>query len=69
MLWLEALMFPLYAIAPNPILMGLIAAAEELIAPIYTISLDSYRLTATPDAMRGRMSSTVQLITRGAQSV
>jgi len=69
MLWLEALMFPLYAIAPNAILMGLIAAAEELVAPIYTISLDTYRLLATPDSMRGRMSSTIQWVTRGGQSV
>lgn len=69
MLWLEALMFPLYAIAPNAIVMCFIAAAEELVAPIYTISLTTYRLMATPDTMRGRMSSTVQLVTRGAQSV
>lgn len=69
MLWLEALMFPLYAIAPNAIVMGFIAAAEELVAPIYTISLDTYRLLATPDSMRGRMSSTVQLVTWRAQSI
>lgn len=69
MLWLEALMFPLYAIAPNAIVMGFIAAAEEFVGPIYTVSLDSYRLVATPDAMRGRMSSTVQLVMQGAQSV
>ncbi len=69
MLWLEALMFPLYAIAPNAMVMGLVAAAEELVAPIYVISLDTYRLMATPDSMRGRMSSTVQWVTRGAQSV
>lgn len=69
MLWLEALMFPLYAVAPNAIVMGFIAAAEELVAPIYTISLDTYRQMATPDSMRGRMSSTVQLVIRGAQSV
>ncbi|QBD77158.1 MFS transporter [Ktedonosporobacter rubrisoli] len=69
MLWLEALMFPLYAIAPSTLAMGLIAAAEELISPIYTVSINSYRLIATPDSMRGRMSSTVQLIMRGAQSI
>lgn len=69
MLWLEALMFPLYALAPNAIVMGCIAAAEELVAPIYSIALNTYRLTATPDSMRGRMSSTVQLMTRGAQSL
>lgn len=69
MLWLEALMFPLYAIAPNALVMCLIAAAEELVGPIYTISLDTYRLMATPDALRGRMSSTVQLIEQGALSL
>ncbi|GCE20975.1 MFS transporter [Dictyobacter kobayashii] len=69
MLWLEALMFPLYAVAPNALVMCFIAAAEELVGPIYNISLDTYRLTATPDTMRGRMSSTVQLVIQGAQSV
>jgi hypothetical protein len=69
MLWLEALMFPLYAIAPNAIVMCFIAAAEELVGPIYTISLTTYRLIATPDSMRGRMSSTVQLVMQGAQSI
>jgi len=69
MLWLEALMFPLYAIAPNALVIGLIAAAEEFVSPIYTISLDSYRLMATPDSMRGRTSSTVRLVMQGAQSV
>ncbi len=69
MLWLEALMFPLYAIAPNALVMGFIAAAEEFVAPIYTVSLDSYRLMVTPDSMRGRTSSTVQFVMQGAQSV
>src|SRR2546425_3171246 len=69
MLWLEALMFPLYALAPNALVMGFIAAAEEFVGPIYTISLDSYRLMATPDSMRGRTSSTVQFVVLGAQSV
>ncbi|HEY4385024.1 MAG TPA: MFS transporter, partial [Ktedonobacteraceae bacterium] len=69
MLWLEALMFPLYAIAPNALVMGLIAAAEEFVGPIYTISLDTYRLVTTPDSMRGRTSSTVQFVVQGAQSL
>ncbi|HET7034594.1 MAG TPA: MFS transporter [Thermomicrobiaceae bacterium] len=69
MLWLEALMFPLYAVAPGVLAMGLIAAAEEFVGPMYTVSFSSYRLMATPDAMRGRTSSTVQLVTQGAQSL
>jgi MFS family permease len=69
MLWLEALMFPLYAIAPNALIMGIIAAAEELVSPIYTIALNTYRLVATPDTLRGRVSSTVQLIVQGTQAL
>ncbi len=69
MLWLEALVFPLYAIAPNALVMGFIAAVEEFVGPMYTVSLDSYRLMATPDSMRGRTSSTVQFVIQGAQSV
>ncbi len=69
MLWLEALMFPLYAIAPSALVMGFIAAAEEFVGPMYTVSLNSYQLMATPDSMRGRTSSTVQFVMQGAQSV
>lgn len=69
MLWLEALMFPLYALAPDALVMCLIAAAEEFVGPIYTIALTTYQQVATPDAMRGRTNSTVQLVTQGAQSV
>lgn len=69
MLWLEALMFPLYAIAPNALVMGCIAAAEEFVSPMYTVSLDSYRLMTTPDSMRGRTSSMVQWVMQGAQSL
>lgn len=69
MLWIEALMFPFYAIAPNALIMGLIAAAEEFVGPIYTVSLDTYRLTNTPEKMRGRMVSIVQMVIQGMQSV
>ncbi len=69
MLWLEALVFPFYALAPNILIIALIAVAEEFIAPIYTVALNTYRQIATPDVMRGRTASTVQLVTQGAQSL
>jgi MFS family permease len=69
MFWLEALVFPFYALAPNILVMAFIAIAEEFIAPIYTVTLNTYRQIATPDAMRGRTASTVQLVTQGAQSL
>jgi MFS family permease len=68
-LWAEALMFPLYAYAPNVLSLALVAAAESLVAPVYLVALSSYRLAATPDELRGRTSSAVFTVTTGAMSV
>src|SRR6266700_3821359 len=69
MLWLEALMFPLYAVAPNAIVLCFVAPAEEFVGPMYTVALDSCRLMATHDTLRGRASSSVQVVVQGAGSV
>jgi MFS family permease len=68
-LWVEALMFPLYASAPNVLLLAVVAAAESVVAPIYMVAMSSYRLAATPDELRGRTSSAVFTLTMGAMSV
>jgi MFS family permease len=69
MLWVEAVTFPVYAVAPSPVLIALIALVEEFVAPIYNLALSTYWLSATPDALRGRVASTIQLVTQGAQSL
>jgi MFS family permease len=69
MFWVEALTFPCYAFAPNVLLLGCVAAGESLVAPIYLVAMKSYRLRITPDALRGRTTSTVQTITTGALSL
>jgi predicted MFS family arabinose efflux permease len=69
MLWIEALMFPFYALAPNALLLGVIAALESLVAPVYLVAMTSYRLAITPDELRGRTTSTVQTLVTGALSV
>lgn len=69
MLWVEAVVFPLYAIAPSAVIIGLIAAIEEFVSPIYELMLGNYRTLATPDSLRGRVGSSVQIATYGAQSV
>jgi MFS family permease len=68
-LWLEAAAFPLYAVAPTPLLLGAVAAAESVLAPVYAIAMTSYRLSLTPDELRGRTTSTVNALTTGAMSV
>jgi MFS family permease len=67
-LWVEALMFPLYAYAPTVWLLAAVAAAESVFAPIYTVAMSSCRLAATPDELRGRISSAVLTLTSGAMS-
>jgi MFS family permease len=69
MFWVEALTFPFYVIAPNPLLIGMVAAGESLVAPIYLVAMKSYRLRITPDALRGRTTSTTQTISTGALSL
>ncbi|WP_055591028.1 MFS transporter [Peterkaempfera griseoplana] len=68
MLWVEALTFPLYAVAPGPLLLGVVAAAESVIAPIHSVAISSHRLSTTPDRLRGRTSAAVQTLTAGALS-
>lgn len=68
MLWVEALVFPLYAVAPTPALLGLVAAAESVLPPMYAVAMNGHRLAATPDRLRGRTSAAVQTLTMGALS-
>ncbi|WP_327381105.1 MFS transporter [Streptomyces sp. NBC_01207] len=69
MLWLEALMFPLYALAPNPLVLAAVAAAESLVAPIYAVAMTTHQLAITPDELRGRATSAVSTLTTGALSI
>lgn len=69
MLWLEALMFPLYALAPHPMVLAVVAAAESLVAPVYTVAMTTHQLAITPDELRGRTSSAVATLTTGALSI
>ncbi|MGW4292023.1 MFS transporter [Micromonospora chersina] len=69
MLWIEALAFPFYAIAPTWWLLLVVAFAESVVSPIYNVALDSYRLTVTPDALRGRVTSAIDTLTSGAAAI
>ncbi|MGW9028346.1 MFS transporter [Streptomyces sp. NPDC055722] len=69
MLWVEALMFPLYALAPNPLVLAAVAAAESLVAPVYAVAMTTHQLAITPDGLRGRATSAVSTLTTGALSI
>jgi MFS family permease len=69
MLWLEVVMFPLYALAPNPLLLAVVAAGESLVAPVYAVAMTTHQLSITPDELRGRVTSAVSTLTTGALSI
>ncbi|MEV4757681.1 MFS transporter [Micromonospora sp. NPDC049559] len=69
MLWVEAVAFPFYAVAPTWWLLLVVAFAESVVSPIYNVALDSYRLSVTPDALRGRVTSAIDTLTSGATAI
>jgi hypothetical protein len=65
--WIEALMWPLYAIAPNFIFLGVIAAVSFVTGPVYNVVQFSYRLSLIPDELQGRVNSVFRLLAFGFQ--
>ena len=66
-IWFEALCFPLYALAPNPLLLGVISACLFMAGPIYNVVQFSYRLSLIPDELQGRVNSVFRLLAFGFQ--
>jgi predicted MFS family arabinose efflux permease len=63
--WLEAMLFPLYALVPQFYLLGVIFALLYTLSPIYNVVQFSYRLSLIPDGLQGRVNSTFRLIAFG----
>jgi MFS family permease len=55
-------LWPLYAIAPNPFWLGVISIAMFMSDTIYDIMQFSYRLSLIPDELQGRINSIFRLI-------
>lgn len=60
--WIWVLLWPLYAIAPNPVVLGAITGMIFLVFSIYNVVQMSYRLLLIPDALQGRVNSAFRLI-------
>lgn len=69
LLWAEAAAFPLYAVAPSWTWLALVALLESVFVPIYSVAMSNFRLTITPDHLRGRTNSAVGTLVTGAMSV
>jgi predicted MFS family arabinose efflux permease len=64
-LWLWALLWLLITFLPSPPWLALIAVAMYFVIPFYNTVYISYRLTLTPDELRGRVNSVARLIANG----
>lgn len=65
--WLNVLVFPLIAVAPHILLLGIIASVLFFATPVYSVAVLSYRLALIPDALQGRVNSAVRLVAFGFQ--
>lgn len=63
--WLQTLLFPFYALAPNLVVLGVISALMFVLAPIYNVVQFSYRLALIPDELQGRVNSSFRMIAYG----
>jgi MFS family permease len=67
--WITALLFPLYAIAPNIVILGFISAVISFALVIFDVTQLSYRASIIPDEVFGRVTSSIRLLTVGALSL
>jgi predicted MFS family arabinose efflux permease len=65
LIWVEAALFPLYALVPAYMLLGVVCALMYLTGPVYNVVQFSYRLALIPDALQGRVNSTFRLLAFG----
>lgn len=67
--WAWALTWLLFAIAPNPLMLGIVTALSFVIVPIYTSVQFGYRLSVIPDHLQGRVNSVFRLIAFGGEPI
>lgn len=63
--WVQALLFPLYLAAPSVFLLGAVFSAIYLMSPVYNVVQFSYRMALIPDALQGRVNSVFRLLAHG----
>jgi len=66
-LWTVALVYPLYIVAPNFIVLCLITAVIFTLFPAVNVTTFSYRAALIPDELQGRVNSAFRMIAWGAQ--
>ena len=68
-MWVWTLVFPWYALAPNPIWLGVAVAVTFVLGPLYNVVQMSYRLALIPDELQGRVNSVFRLVAFAGQPI
>ena len=55
--WVWALLMPVLALAPDPLLLGITLGFMAFVGPIWNVAISVYELTITPDELLGRVRS------------
>jgi len=63
--WLMVIITPLFAISPNAVALGAVAAAIGLTSPIYNVIVFGYRIALVPNRLQGRVNSVYRLVALG----
>jgi len=64
--WILALLYPLLALAPNPLTLGLVRTAMSSTVSVSNTVRLSYQLGCIPDALQGRVNSLTTLLAYGS---
>lgn len=64
-MWIEAILFPLYIVAPSFPVLALVAGAYYFLGPTYNVVQFSYRVAIIPDHLQGRVNSVFRLLAFG----
>ena len=67
--WFMVLSMALYLVAPNLIVLGIVAFFSFISGPIYNVVQFSYRSALIPDELQGRVNSVFRLIAFGGQPI
>ncbi len=68
-LWVEALLWPCLALAPSPLLLGLVVAGMSVIGPSANAVQLGYRLSLIPDHLQGRVNSAFRLLAHACEPI
>ena len=66
---LQALLFPLFALCPSALWLGVVYGLLNLCGPVYNVVQLAYRIALIPDGLQGRVHSSFRLIAHALNPV